>query len=135
MKKINSLLMLTLLISLFANCQNRTVMDKVTRIKIRSVKFSLMTVISVNCESFEKYFTDYNETILTDSVQISKLLIQFNGLESIDSTYSTTIDTRAKIELITNSDTTLICVGNLSLLKDHVHYKTPDNLIELIESF
>jgi hypothetical protein len=94
-----------------------------------------MTVISVNCESFEKYFTDYNETILTDSVQISKLLIQFNGLESIDSTYSTTIDTRAKIELITNSDTTLICVGNLSLLKDHVHYKTPDNLIELIESF
>lgn len=135
MKKLNSLLILTLLISLFANCQNRTSIVKVTRVKIRSVNFSLMTIINVNCENFEKYFTDYKETILTDSIRISTLLSQFNGLERTDSTYSSSIDTRAKIELITSKDTTLICVGNLSLLKDNVHYKTPDSLIELIDNY
>lgn len=135
MKKINSLLILTMLVSLFANCQNKTSMDKVTRVEIRSVNFSLMTVISVKCENFEKYFTDYKETILTDSVQIATLLSHFNDLERTDSTYSTSIDTRAKIKLITNKDTTLIFVGNLSLLKDKVHYKTPDSLIELIDNY
>jgi hypothetical protein len=135
MKKLNSLLILTMLVSLFANCQNKTSMDKVTRVEIRSVNFSLMTVISVKCENFEKYFTDYKETILTDSVQIATLLSHFNDLERTDSTYSTSIDTRAKIKLITNKDTTLICVGNLSLLKDNVHYKTPDSLIELIDNY
>ena len=124
-----------MLISLFANCQNRTSIVKVTRVKIRSVNFSLMTIINVNCENFEKYFTDYKETILTDSIRISTLLSQFNGLERTDSTYSSSIDTRAKIELITSKDTTLICVGNLSLLKDNVHYKTPDSLIELIDNY
>ena len=124
-----------MIVSLFANCQNTSSMDQVNRVEILSVDFSLMTVISVKCENFEYYFTNYKETILTDSVQIATLLNQFKDLERIDSTYSTSIDTRAKIKLITNNDTILICVGNLSLLKDNVNYKTPDNLIELIDNY
>lgn len=124
-----------MLVSLFANCQNKTSLNKVICVEIRSVNFSLMTAISVKCDNFEKYFTNYKETILTDSVQIAMLLSQFTVLERTDSMYSTLIDTRAKIKLITSQDTTLICAGNLSLLKNNVHYKTPVTLIELIESY
>jgi hypothetical protein len=121
---------------MLANCQNTTSkMAKVTSVRIRSVDFSLMTVISVNCDNFEEYFKNYKETHLTDSKKIENLLKQFNTLEPTDSTYCKNIDTRAKIELITSTDTTFICLGNLSLSLDNIQYKTPDSLIYLIESY
>ena len=121
---------------MLANCQNTTSkMAKVTSVRIRSVDFSLMTVISVNCDNFEEYFKNYKETYLTDAKKIENLLKQFNTLEPTDSTYFKNIDTRAKIELITGTDTTFICLGNLSLNLDNIQYKTPDSLIYLIDSY
>ncbi len=121
---------------MLANCQNTTsLLDRVTSVRIKSVDLSLMTVISVNCDNFEGYFKKYKETFLTDPVKIQKFLMQFSNLEPTDSTYSKNIDTRAKIELITGTDTSYICVGNLSLRLDNVHYKTSDSLRYLIEAY
>ena len=136
MKRINSLFIIIMISSIFADCQNTTSkMAKVKSVHIRSVDFSLMTFIAVNCDNFEEYFKNCKETTLTDSKKIERFWMQFSTLEPTDSTYNKNIDTRAKIELITEADTIHICIGNLSLSLDNVQYKTPDSLIYLIEGY
>jgi len=130
--RINSLLFLVFI--MLVNCQTLN-KDQITCIKVKSVDFELMTTISIKCSEFENYFNNYKETILIDSLRIKSLLTQLNNLEEIDSTYSKIIDTRAKVELISSHDTLLICIGNLSLEKNGILYKTPDALIKLIENY
>ena len=136
MKKINSL-SLILIISIFAFCQNvqndNKKVNRVKEVKIKLIDFSLMTFISVDCDKYEEYFKNYKVISITDSIEIQQFLQQMIKLEPIDSTYSKSVDTRAKIELITDLDTNIICVGSLSLYKDKNVYKTPQGVIDCIE--
>jgi hypothetical protein len=135
MKKINSLLLI-LAISMLAFCKNASNnkdMNVVEKVVIKSIDFSLMTIISVKCDEYEQYFKKHKVIIIEDSLGIQNILQQLSNLEPIDSTYSKLVDTRSKIELITSSDTNTICVGNLSLHKDGNLYKTPQRLIDYID--
>lgn len=136
MKKINSLFLVTI-ISSFIYCQNTRSdaenMNKIIKIQIKSVDFSVMTFLSVECDRFEEYFKKHKVYSITDTVMINEFMSHIDKLEPIDSTYSRSVDTRAKIELFSDSDTSIICVGNLSLYMNDNIYKTPQGLIDFIE--
>ncbi len=136
MKKINSLFVV-IVFSTFISCQatkNKTEsMNKIEKVQIKSVDFSIMTFLSVECDNFEEYFKEYRQISITDTMVINELLNQMVELEPIDSTYSKSVDTRAKIELFSKNDTNTICVGNLTLCMNNYIYKTPKKLIDFIE--
>jgi hypothetical protein len=136
MKKINSLF-IVLILSTFIYCQDAKKetenMNKIDKVQIKSVDFSIMTFLSVECDKFEEYFKEYRIISITDTAVINDLLNQIDELEPIDSTYSKEIDTRAKIELFFKNDTNTICVGNLTLHMNNNIYKTPQELIDFIE--
>ena len=134
MKGCNYLLLIVFLV-FFASCQNRDVEKKVISIHVMTVDFSILTIAIVNCDDFEKSFQNSKQFCFTDSIQINELLHQFADLERTDSTYSKFVDTRAKIEINSNIDTTIVCVGYYSLVRNNVIYKTPEKLIELIEGY
>ena len=135
-KKINSLLFVSLLVS-FVHCQeggsNSENMTHVEKIYIKAVNFTIMTPLSVDCNKFEQAFENHRAFWIKDSVEIDEFLNQLIKLEPIDSTYMKSVDTRAKIEIISSEDTNVICVGNLTLLKNNKFYKTPQKLIDSIE--
>lgn len=136
MKKINSLFVV-LIVSTFIYCQNTKsdtgIMNKIKKVQIKSVDFSIMTFLTVECDKFEEYFKEYRIYSFTDTVAINEFLSQIDKLEPIDSTYSKSVDTRAKIELFSDKDTSTICVGNLTVYMFDNIYKTPQGLIDLIE--
>lgn len=128
---------MVLVIAIFTYChnvQNKTGdINMVKKIEIKSVDFSIMTSLSVECNRFEEYFKDYKISSITDSLSIKMIMSLFKNLEPIDSTYSKSVDTRAKVELFSSSDTSIICVGNISLYMNEKFYKTPQGLIDIIE--
>lgn len=132
MNKINSLFAV-IIISTFAYCQNTEDVNKIKKIRIKSVDFSIISFVSVECNKFEEYFKKHKVSSITDTITINKFLNQITKLELIDSTYSKYVDTRVKIELFSDSDTSIICVGNLSLYMNDDFYKTPQGLIDFIE--
>lgn len=136
MKKINSVIVV-LIIAIFTYCHNVQSktgnMNMVKKIEIKSVDFSIMTSLSVECNKFEEYFKDHKVFSITDTLSIKMIISLFENLEPIDSTYSKSVDTRAKVELFSNSDTSIICVGNISLYLNDKLYKTPQGLIDFIE--
>ena len=62
-----------------------------------------MTFLSVECDNFEEYFKEYRQISITDTMVIDELLNQMVELEPIDSTYSKSVDTRAKFELFSKT--------------------------------
>lgn len=132
MKTINILFIL-LMITRFTYCQN--IDDRVEKVQIESVEFSIMTVSSVDCENFEEYFNNnYKTLLITDKDSIYELLGKIDKLEPIDSTFNKSVDTRAKIKLFMGNNTKTICIGMLSLKKDNFIYKTPQELVDYIEN-
>jgi hypothetical protein len=109
-------------------------MNKIKKIQIESVDFSTMTFLSVECSEFEKYFKEYRTISITNLKIINEFLRYFGKLEPIDSTYSKAVDTRAKVKLFTEADTSIICIGNLTLHMNENIYKTPQELIDFIEN-
>lgn len=136
MKKINSVLFV-LMFSNFICCQNPKSENeniyKIEKIQIKSVDFSIMTIISIECDKFEESFDDYRTVLITDTVIINELLVHIDSLQPIDSTYSENVNTRAKIDLFLKNDINTICVGNLTLEMNNDIYKTPRRLIGFIE--
>ncbi len=136
MNKINSLF-IVLILSTFIYCQNTKKenenINKIDKVQIKSVDFSIMTFLSVECDKFEEYFKEYRIISITDTAVINELLNQIDKFEPIDSTYSKEIDTRAKIELFFKNHTNTICVGNLTLHMNNNIYKTPQELIDFID--
>lgn len=136
MKEINNLL-IVLIFSSFINCQSAKKetgdMSKIEKVQIKSVDFSIMTIISVECDKFEESFDDYRTVLITDKAMIKELLVHIDTLQPIDSTYNENINTRAKINLFKKNDTNTICVGNLTLQMNNDIYKTPRELIDFIE--
>jgi hypothetical protein len=124
-----------LMILSFTHCQNtqNTQRNNINQIKIKSVDFTILSIISVECDNFERYFQECNTFLTTDTVVINEFLNQLTNMDPIDSSYSTSIDTRAKINLFSDADTNIICVGNLTLYMNGNIYKTPQKLIEKIE--
>lgn len=136
MKKINSIL-IVLMFSNFICCQSskngNENINKIEKIQIKSVDFSIMTIISIECDKFEESFDDYRTVLITDTAIINKLLVHIDALQPIDSTYSKNVNTRAKIDLFFKNDTNTICVGNLTLQMNNDIYKTPRRLTDFIE--
>ena len=136
MKILNSLF-IVIILSTFIYCQNvkneAENMNIIDKVQIKSIDFSIMTFLAVECDKFEKYFKEYRIMSITDTAVIDELVNQIGEFEPIDTTYSTKIDTRAKIELFSKSDTITICVGNLTLHMNNNIYKTPQGLIDFIE--
>jgi len=136
MKKIISILVFSIIFvfSSCQNCKNRVDdINKIDKIQIKSVDFSIMTIISVECDKFEEYFENYQTVSIVSPNIIRELLTFINELEPIDSTYSKEIDPRAKITLYSKKDTISICMGNLTMRMNNNIYKTPNKLIDLIE--
>jgi hypothetical protein len=136
MKKIISILVFSIIFvfSSCQNCKNRVDdINKIDKIQIKSVDFSIMTIISVECDKFEEYFENYQTVSIVSPNIIRELLTFINELKPIDSTYSKEIDTRAKITLYSKKDIISICMGNLTMRMNNNIYKTPNKLINLIE--
>ena len=134
-----SSLLFVLGILFLQNCHNAEGQDDtriiVNKLTIRAVNFSTMTALNVDCDKFERYFKNqYKQVVITDSDKIKQFLKIVSASVPIDSTYSRSVDTRAKIELNTQSDTSFICVGHLSFFDKGRYYKTPRLLIDFIES-
>jgi len=119
------------------NCQSTKKetgdISKIEKVQIKSVDFSIMTIISVECDKFEESFDDYRTVLITDTAIINELLVHIDTLQPIDSTYSKNVNTRAKIDLFLKNDTNTICVGNLTLKMNNDIYKTPRELIDFID--
>lgn len=134
--KINSVL-IVLMFSNFISCQNskneNENINKIEKIQIKSVDFSIMTIISIECDKFEESFDNYRTVLITDTAIINELFVHIDTLQPIDSTYSTNVNTRAKIDLFSKNDTNTICVGNLTLEMNNDIYRTPRRLIGFIE--
>jgi len=130
MKKIGILFFIGLLMGVSCYGINK---KKIERISIKAMDFSIITFSTVDCGKFEKSFNyQYKVVAISDSTTLRKFLNIINILEPVDSTYRQTVDTRAKIALYSNTDTTQICVGNLSSWKDGEIYKTPKELVDFI---
>ncbi len=135
MEKINGLFIILIFLA-FICCQSTKNeadnLNEIEKVQIKSVDFSIMTFLSVECDKFEEYFNEYRIFLITDTAAINELLNQIDEFEPIDSTYNKEIDTRAKINLFSKNDTTTICVGNLTLQVNNNIYKTPQGLVDFI---
>jgi hypothetical protein len=137
MRKI-SILIFCLLSSIYSFCQNKETYtassNDIEKIQIEAVDFSILTFITVECTNFEKHFPDYRTLNIEDKQTINKFLGQIENLEQVSSDYSLSVDTRAKMEIYTETGISTVCIGNLTLYLNGIYYKTPEKLIELIES-
>lgn len=137
MRKI-SILIFCLLSSIYSFCQNKETntacSDSIKKIQIKAVDFSILTFITVECSNFEMYFPDYRTLNIEDKQIINKFLGQMKNLEQVSSDYSLSVDTRAVMEIFTETGISTVCIGNLTLYLNGIYYKTPEKLIELIES-
>ena len=116
-----------------ATKQNQSNQDKIEKVEIKSVNLLIMTCYAIDCDSFDNSFSQAKVTTITDSSSIGELSGILGSLEPTDSTYSDYVDTRAKIKLISNRDTSEICLNYLMLSKDGTLYKTPKELVDYIE--
>lgn len=134
--KINSLLII-MVVPLFVFCQGAKPetesVKNIEEIQVQSVGFSIFTLISIDCDKFEDSFSKITAKSITDTTVIKELLSHIDKFEPIDSTYSKRINTRAKIHMISEKDTTTICVGYLSLQMKDSLYRTPQFIIDFLE--
>lgn len=137
MKKMNSLSIVFMVLT-FICCQNSNekikTLKNIEKIQIKSISFFITTIVSVECDRFEDYFKEPFTNSITDTVEINKLLKIIDKMEPIDSTYSNTVDVRAKINLFSKQDTNTICVGYLTVSMNNEIYKTPSELVDFIEA-
>lgn len=126
-----------MVVPLFMFCQGAKPetesLKKIEEIQIQTVDFLIFTIISVDCDKFEEYFSNITSKSITDTTVINELLRHIEKFEPIDSTYSKQVDARAKIHLISEIDTTTICVGYLSLQMNDSLYRTPQFIIDFLE--
>ena len=115
---------------MFTFCQNMNDKEKIIKaINIKKVDFEIMTFKSVECNSYEKYFDDYLEFNIISIAKIDSLSNLFQVLDHIDSTYSSTIDVRAKLTYTySDNKSEIICVGDLTTDIGGVIYITSDEL-------
>lgn len=134
-RKINRIFIVLILANLIC-CQSvkneSKNIDKIGKIQIKSVDFSIMTIISVECNQFEEYFSDCRTVIITETELINKLIDQLSNLDPMDSNYK--VDIRARIDLFHEDYVDTICVGYLTLRINNEIYKTPQELIDFIEA-
>jgi len=135
MKKIRLLIIFGILL---ISCNNIKKQNKeecqIEKANIKVVDFSIKTIISVDYIKYEEYFNkNYKYFSIIDKGKLINLSKIIETIEPIDSTYCSNVDTRAIINLISNKDTTLICVGNLSLSMNEKIFKTPKALIFFLE--
>lgn len=142
MRKITILLMLLMLSSFRDGGSIGCKKDRgIKKIEIKVADFDIMTVMDVDCDDFERYFSgEYSQVFITDSVMIDRLSHILDRLELTDSSDYRWVDTRAKIYLYSDIDyskskTTTICVDQLRLNIDGKMYKTPQELINFIEKY
>ena len=115
---------------MFTFCQNDNDKERIVKsINIKKVDFEIMTFNSVECNSYEKSFKDYLEFNITNISKIDSLNNLFQVLDHIDSTYSATVDVRAKLTFTySDNKNEIICVGNLTTDKGGVIFITTDEL-------
>lgn len=135
MKK-NSLFIF-MVVPLFMFCQSvkpdTESVKNIEEIQVQAVDFFTFTIISVDCDKFEEYFSNITSKSITNSTVINEFLSHIDKFEPIDSTYSKQINTRAKIHMISKNDTTTICVGYLTLQMNDSLYRTPQFIIDFLE--
>lgn len=110
----------------------------VEKIIVKHVGFyNYYTAVDIPCHDFEKAFdhcADFKVHEIKDSLAIRNFLKQLSNLEPIDSTIYPNIDTRAKIELCSQKDTSIVCLNQFLTIKDGVKYKTSEALRNFIEN-
>lgn len=107
--------------------------QKIEKVVLKQVDFSVMTIISVECEKYEEYFSDqYKIKEIKNSNDVNGLMQHLQTLEPIDSTYSSHVDVRAKVEIYYADNISTICLGNLSIKKDGKIYKNTPEIKEYI---
>lgn len=126
-----------LIILAFTGCQ--TVIKKSNKIYVKQiickyVDFSIETVIDINCDDFERQFSDKMETVvINDSNQINKILSLINSLKIAGKEYYQHVDTRMKAQMKYNNDSSeSICVGNFIVNRDNNIYIRTDSLTQLL---
>lgn len=138
MKKMKKIRIVIIFGILLISCSNIRKQDKeeckIEKADIKVVDFSIKTIVSVDYNKYEEYFNkEYKYFSIMDKGELINLSRIIETIEPIDSTYYSNVDTRAIMNLISNKDTTLICVGNLSLSIDGKIFKTPKALISFLE--
>lgn len=113
---------------------NHSQKNKVDRVVIKSVDFSILTIADVDCDRFEHAFKEECvEHIIQDSALIDSLLHILYDLKHITLTNWKGFDTRATITLYSHKDTIKYCINDGAILyKDSLYY-IPQTLINFIE--
>lgn len=109
----------------------------IEKIVIKKVDFSILTVVSVECDDFEIQFKDkYSVSTLSNRDDIDKFLEIFRDSIPLDSTFNNyIIDTRVKVEFIySDGSIERICIGNPAYEKDGIFYLNSDNIRTYIEN-
>ncbi len=113
------------------NQKSKTIMEEITinKVFVQYTDFGILTPINVNCEQFEDFFkSNIKSQEISNKDTIRKIKLLFDNIEPIDSNYSKTVDTRARIELYKNGKIEIICVGRLTIFKNGSFYKTTEEI-------
>lgn len=105
--------------------------NRVEKIEISYISFWTCTIISVDCDSFDCWFPEKEEQSITDTLEINRIL---GMLENLEVEEDLNMNTRAKIRLCSQADTSTICVDQFSICKDGKCYKAPTELIDYIKN-
>ena len=105
------------------------------KIVIDQVDFDIMTFADISCNDFENAFTNMKkQTIITNPKEILLLENYIENLVLVDSSHRKAVDTRAKIFLISHTDTTELCMDRFVTFHNDNYHKTSSKLRSYIEN-
>jgi len=101
------------------------------RIELVYVDPYILTPIDVDCNSFDKFFSEYKTVNIVDTTNINNFFRCFNNL-SID---SLSPDVRIKIKTYNKGVIKSFCIGNFTIETDEGVFKLNDEIKKLIVSW
>ncbi len=103
----------------------------VKSISVNYVDLYITTVIAVDCDDFDRYFSEEKQSkIIVDSTQINKIVVYINSAKIVGKYSYQDVDTRIKFELKFNNDSIeTICMGKFDFKRGNMLYNNNDSLI------
>ncbi len=109
--------------------------NMIDRLKIQYVDLSIMTAIRVDCSEFESYFNkSISKQEITSKEFLSSFSEQLSNLKVISEDYNPNPDTRIRLEIISNDNIELVCIGNLVVKYKGESYVNDESFKQLIQS-
>jgi len=116
------LLGISFLLICFGGCNNEKVIKRATinSISIHYVDINIESIISIRCTDFESSFQDFKSLTINNKGQIIEFVKLLNNLKVEGNEYKNEPDTRIKILLSYDNDSTeVICCDRFHVMKEN----------------